>query len=57
MRKYQVKVAHSLCHKTLRGELGELEDQGMAELLLLKDKIVVLQETALNSTLKHVSRS
>lgn len=37
------------------GELSELEDQGMAELLTLKDKIDELQQAAQSSVLERVA--
>lgn len=36
-----------------REELGELEDEGMSELLILKDKIFELQQAAQNGTSGH----
>lgn len=38
-----------------REELGELEDQGMAELLMLKDKIGEFQQAAETSTIEKVA--
>lgn len=45
-KKRSSLISHVTMHLE-REELRELEDQGMAELLVLKDKIVELQQAAL----------
>lgn len=47
-------ISHLTSHLE-REELKELEDQGMAELLLLRDKIVEFQQVAQNSATEHAA--
>lgn len=44
-------ISHITSHLE-REELAELQDEGMAELLTLKDKIVELQQVAHNAALE-----
>lgn len=47
-------ISHVISHLE-REELGELEDQGMAELLVLKDKIAELQQVTHGSALEYTT--